>query len=187
MLKDGMKGREFLGSSYCLSGWSGTGPVSGIRPWWNTFADTNGRPFVRCRPSSPRVASKPFALRRSAALRDARHFSARFNLRKMPAAATHRSICTDFSRLSIPDTRAYDLSASSALPLPLNVTLCRYKLYPGKLFCVSFDEVIIFAHMVVLWSNEYIVWFEGCAKMFCELINFISDWYWSNIQGKIGL
>lgn len=49
--------------SYCLSGWSGAGPVSGIRPWWNTFADTNGRPFVRCRPSSPRVVRKPFTLR----------------------------------------------------------------------------------------------------------------------------
>ena len=51
MLKDGMKRRESLGSSYCLSGWSGAGPASGIRPTWNTFADTNGRPFVRCRPS----------------------------------------------------------------------------------------------------------------------------------------
>lgn len=35
-------------------GVSGVSPVSGIRPWWNTSADTNGRPFVRCRPPSPR-------------------------------------------------------------------------------------------------------------------------------------
>lgn len=35
----------------------------------------------------PRVPCKSFALRCPAALRDARHFSTRFNLRKMPAAA----------------------------------------------------------------------------------------------------
>lgn len=70
-------------------------------------------------PFSP-VVRKPFTLHRPAALRDVRHFSAWFNLRKMPAVATHRSIRTDLPRLSIPNTcpRVY---ASS---FPPNMAFC---------------------------------------------------------------
>lgn len=41
----------------------------------------------------------PFTLRYPAALRDACHFSARFNLRKIPATATYQFIRTDLPRV----------------------------------------------------------------------------------------
>lgn len=181
---------EKAASGYCLSGWSGAGPVSGIRPWWNTFADTNGRPFVRCRPFSPRIACKPFVLRRPAALRDARYFSARrSNLRKMPAAATHRSIRTDLPRLSIPNTRAYDLFASSPVFSKCGAFCRTIQIVSRKIalrslwqenhyLCADCYDLanVSFDLNVRVWMNIYL-----------RIINFIRDWYWSNVYRETDL
>lgn len=89
--------------------------VSEIRPRIRTIVHLSAVDYF-----TPRC--KPFAHCHPAALRDARHFSARFNLRKMPAIATHRSIpriCVDtrYSYMTRPRNLHFQFLRRIEMPL----------------------------------------------------------------------